>query len=247
MELELVEELRAVAADDPEELRRSLGRELVRAREVEPPLEPDGVDRQVLEQHRPALGDGVVAEPPLLRRQGRRPCGRSARCGRPRGRATASRLARPAASCTRTTRPGTSIGEQNARGSLFGRSSRSSSTFCCARRSMPRSASVPSSAGSIRSRRERRVPLDAAPGAAHVPALDLAEPEADARAEEPVAGLLPEVLGVGEQAPALLGEVVEREAEAAVEVGVARRRRAGGSRAGRPAQPAAGARSGALR
>ena len=69
--------------------------------------------------------------------------------------------------------------------------------------------------------RERRVPLDAAPRAPHIPAPDLAQSEADARAEEPVAGLHPEVFRVGEQAPALLREVVEREAEAPVEVRVA--------------------------
>src|SRR4029078_5865091 len=69
--------------------------------------------------------------------------------------------------------------------------------------------------------RERRVPLGAAPRTPHIPAPDLAQPEADARAEEPVARLRPEALRVGEQAPALLREVVEREAEAAVEVRVA--------------------------
>src|SRR4029078_520500 len=37
VELELVEELRGVAADDPEELHSSFGGELVRAREGEPP------------------------------------------------------------------------------------------------------------------------------------------------------------------------------------------------------------------
>ena len=69
--------------------------------------------------------------------------------------------------------------------------------------------------------REGGVPLDAAPGPAHVPALDLAEPDADARSEEPVAGLHPEVLRVVEEAPALLRQVVEGQAETPVEVGVA--------------------------
>ena len=54
------------------ELRRALRRKLVRARDVEPALEPGRLDRQVLEQHRPALGDGVVAEPALLDRERRR-------------------------------------------------------------------------------------------------------------------------------------------------------------------------------
>ena len=48
-----------------------------------------------------------------------------------------------------------------------------------------------------------------------VPALDLAEPDADAAAEEAVAGVLPEPLGRVEEAPALVGEVVERILEAA--------------------------------
>src|SRR2546430_15005700 len=69
--------------------------------------------------------------------------------------------------------------------------------------------------------RERRVPGGAAPGPAHVPALDLAERDVDARAEEAVARLHPEVLRIGEQAPALLREIVEGEAEAPVEVGIA--------------------------
>ena len=52
---------------------------------------------------------------------------------------------------TSITLPGISIGAQNARGLFVGRSSTSRWTFCCASRSMPRSASVPRSAGSIRS------------------------------------------------------------------------------------------------
>ena len=59
-------------------------------------------------------------------------------------------------------------------------------------------------------------------------------PSADARAEEPVARLLPQVLGDGEEAPALLREVVEREAEARGRGRRSCRRRAAGSRAGRP-------------
>ena len=61
VELDLVEELRAVPAQEPQELRRAFRRELVRAREVESPVQPRRVDRQMLEQHRPALGDGDVA------------------------------------------------------------------------------------------------------------------------------------------------------------------------------------------
>ena len=71
--------------------------------------------------------------------------------------------------------------------------------------------------------RKRVVPRDAAPDARDVPALDLAEPEPDARAERPVAGLLPHPLRRVEEVAALLGQSVEVEAEAAVELGVARR------------------------
>ena len=89
--------------------------------------------------------------------------------------------------------------------------------------------------------RERRVPGDAAPDARDVPALQLAEAEADPGAEEAVAGLLPEPLGLGEERAALLGEVVERVVEAAVELRVASARRAARSPGGRPAPPAGGA------
>ena len=91
---------------------------------------------------------------------------------------------------TSTTRSGTSIGAQNARGDFFSRCSTSSSTFACAWRSMPRSASVASSAGSILSRRERLVPLRRAEEPRDVPALGLVERDAEARAEERVARLL---------------------------------------------------------
>ena len=71
--------------------------------------------------------------------------------------------------------------------------------------------------------RESSVPGDAAERAADVPALDLAEPEPETRTEEAVAGLLPQALRVGEERPALRGEIVERKAELAVEIGVVRR------------------------
>ena len=70
--------------------------------------------------------------------------------------------------------------------------------------------------------RERRIPVGAAPRATHVPARDLAEPHPDARAKEPFARLLPEIIGLGEEAAALVREVIEREAEAPVQVGVVR-------------------------
>src|SRR5437762_7212879 len=55
---------------------------------------------------------------------------------------------------------------------------------------------------------ERAVPRDAAPDARDVPALDLAETEPDACAEEAVARVLPEPLGRVEETAALVGEIV---------------------------------------
>ena len=128
----------------------------------------------------------------------------------------------PCGLITRITRSGISIGVQNARGSLSGRSSRSSSTFRCAWRSIAEIAERRLEGGQHPCGRERRVPAGAAPGAPDVPALDLVEPHRDARAEEAVAGLHPELLRRGEEAAALFGERVEREAEVAVELRVAR-------------------------
>src|SRR5438045_1792213 len=59
-------------------------------------------------------------------------------------------------------------------------------------------------------------------GAPVVPPLDLAQAEPDWRAEEAVAGVLPQSLGVAEEVAALLGQAVERIRELAVEVGVRR-------------------------
>src|SRR5262249_62362867 len=71
--------------------------------------------------------------------------------------------------------------------------------------------------------RECGVPLSAAERPREVPPLHLAEPEPDAGTEEAVARVLPQRLGRIEEPPALVGEVVEREAEAAVQLGVVRR------------------------
>src|SRR6188768_2232310 len=73
VELELVQKLRRVAAHHVQELRHALALELVGAREVEAPRQPGRVVGQVLHEHRPALGDGDVAEALLLHQQvGRR-------------------------------------------------------------------------------------------------------------------------------------------------------------------------------
>src|SRR5579864_3197991 len=71
--------------------------------------------------------------------------------------------------------------------------------------------------------RKRLVPAGAAKHARDVPALDLAESEADPRAEEAIARVLPEPLRRVEEPPALVGEIVEGVLEAAIELGVVRR------------------------
>src|ERR671937_1589490 len=65
-ELELVEQLRRVPADEEEQPHHSLGRVLVGPWEVEAPREPGRLVGQVLQEHRPPFGHGGVAEPLLL-------------------------------------------------------------------------------------------------------------------------------------------------------------------------------------
>ena len=85
------------------------------------------------------------------------------------------------------------------------------------------SASVASSAGSIFSAGN----CGSHSGARNVritsQRLRLVEADPDAGAEEPVGRLLEDLLGRVEEVAALIGEVVEAEAEAAVELGVVRR------------------------
>ena len=69
VELDLVEQLGRVAADEEEELDGAFGRERLRAGEVEHAAEPGTVVDQMVEEHRPPLGDGVVAEALLLHLQ----------------------------------------------------------------------------------------------------------------------------------------------------------------------------------
>ena len=72
MELELVEQLRGVAADEVEKPDGRLGRVLGRLREVEHLREPARLAGDVLEQRRPSFRDGLVPEPFLLQLQLRR-------------------------------------------------------------------------------------------------------------------------------------------------------------------------------
>ena len=82
--------------------------------------------------------------------------------------------------------------------------------FGCARRSMPKSSSVASRAGSIPAAgnaASHSTPRQARPTSQRVTS---SSPRPMRAAKEPIARPLPEILGVGEEAPALLGEVVER-------------------------------------
>ena len=69
MELELVEELRRVTTHEIQQARRPFDRVLPGAREVEPARQPARLVGEVLEQHRPALGDRIVAEAFFLHRE----------------------------------------------------------------------------------------------------------------------------------------------------------------------------------
>jgi hypothetical protein len=221
VELELVEELRAVAADDPEERRRAFRGELVRAREVEAPFEPDGVDRDVLEQHRPALGDRVVAEPPFLRGE------------RGVGVGEVLRMARLVEERAPVVRPALRLHHEDDSAGHLDRGAEGARVLVRPLLEVELDALLRAEVdaeiaqGALQRRkhaigRERGVPLRAAPGSADVEARDLVEPEPDARAEEAVARLLPQPLRLGEEAAALSGKVVERKAEAPVELGLVR-------------------------
>ena len=70
VELDLVEQLRRVAAHHVQELRHAFALELVGPREVEALRQPGRVVGQVLHEHRPALGDRDVAEALLLHQRG---------------------------------------------------------------------------------------------------------------------------------------------------------------------------------
>ena len=123
---------------------------------------------------------------------------------------------------TSITLSGTSIGEQKARGVFCGRCSMSSLMFCWLSRSIPRSASVARSAGTILSpgkpsshcgERSRRCTSQRARSSSEIPS--------SAR-ERAVHALLVELLGVGEERLALRRQLLEPEAEALVELDVGR-------------------------
>ena len=124
---------------------------------------------------------------------------------------------------TSTTRSGTSIGAQNARGDFFSRASTSSSTFVCARMSIPMPESVASSAGSMSSpekcsshsgARNRR-------GMSHRCASSSEMPRRSWSSGSIVSSNRRSVSR--EDGAALVGELVELEAEAAVELDRVRR------------------------
>ena len=123
---------------------------------------------------------------------------------------------------TSITRSGTSIGAQNARGLFFGRGSRSRWTFSWERRSIPRPSSVHSSAATMRSPGKPSSHSLRAEDTRDVEAPRLLERHAGAAAQERVERGHVELLGLGEEGAALLGELVEREPEAVVELEIAR-------------------------
>ena len=222
MELELVEEFRAVTAHEPEELCRAFGREAVRLGEIEAPVEPDRIKGQVLEEHRPAFGDCVVAEHALLGRERRRRV-----CEVLRVTGLVEERVPVVRSALRLD------DEHNAAGNLDRRAERAwilVRPFLEVELDVPLRVEVDAELAERglegrehRRRREGGVPTGAAERAADIPALDLCKPEPEPRTEEAVAGLLPQALRVAEERPALRGEVVERAVELAVEIGVARR------------------------
>jgi hypothetical protein len=93
-------------------------------------------------------------------------------------------------------------------------------TFSCDRSSMPSPESVPSSAGNIRLRGEARVPLARAEESGDVPALRFLERDADPTAKQGVEGADVENLRVRQEPLALRAELLERKAEALVELQV---------------------------
>ena len=222
MELELVEELRRVAAHHVEELRRPLDLEVLRLREVEPLREPRRIVGQMLHEHRPALGDRDVAEALLLHDQV--------------GRGVRVVLRVPGLVEERAPVVGAAHrldDEDDAAGHLDRRAERSRALLrplLDVELDVLLRFEVDAEVGERRLerghhllRRELRIPLGRAERADHVPALRLVQPDADAPAEELVRGLLVELLRRVEQVAALVGELVEPEAEATVELRVVRR------------------------
>ena len=208
VELELVHELRAVAADEEQEVRGAFGREGLRAREVEPPREPRGIVRQVLHQHRPAFGDRAVAEPTLLHRE----LGAGVRKVLSVTGLVEERVPVVAAAH----RPDH---EHHLPRHLDRRAERARRLVLAILRvdvhvllRLQVDTEVgqrPFEGGKHLVGREEIVPLRCAKDARRVPALCFIEPDADAAAEQPVDGILVEVLGRVEERTALLGEVVE--------------------------------------
>ena len=106
---------------------------------------------------------------------------------------------------------------------------------------------MPSSAGTIRSDGNAWSHSTARMSRGVSQRSRLVERDADALPEQPVDAVLEHPLGVVEELPALVGELVEAEAEAAVEVDVVGRRRARARRRGGSRPPRGGRGSGAPR
>src|SRR5579872_1154124 len=221
VELELVLQLRRVAAYDEQEQRGAVGSERLGTREVEPPRQPHGIVGEVLQQHRPAFGDGAVAEPALLDLQ------LGARVREVLGVARLVEKRRPVVRAAHRLDD-----EHHLPRHLDRRAER-------ARRLVRPLLDVEVDVlllvdlhaevlqrrierGEHPLRGERGVPLRRAHDARDVPALGLVEADADALAEEAVDRVLVQRLGRGDERTALLGELVELVLEAVVELTVRR-------------------------
>ena len=135
---------------------------------------------------------------------------------------------------TSITLPGISIGAQNARGLFVGRSSTSRWTFCCASRSIPRFASVPRRAGSIRSAGNAWSQLEPRNKRRGRVARASASPMPTRSRKTPVHRVLVQALGRVEEGAALGGQPFEVVLEAvAVEVEVGGRAELGDRALGR--------------
>ena len=197
MQLELVEELRAVAADEEEQHRRALGRVLARrAGSRAAGCSHAGSSTRCWSS---IAQPSVTALSPSRRssiERSARGVARSARCGRPRGRARASRRGRRSAGSRASRGRAPRSARRTRAATCCGRCSTSRWMFACARRSMPRSASVASSAGSIRSPGNGGVPLRRAEEPRRCPSgRASARPTPTRSRKQPVGRLLVQPLG----------------------------------------------------
>ena len=248
VELELVEQLRRVAADEEEQPEHPLGRVLVGAREVELAREPAGLVGQVLHQHRPALGDRDVAEPLLLHRQVARGVAEVLGVA-----GLVEERAPVVGAADRLDHEHHLVRHLDRRAE---RARRLLRPLLDVELDVLLAVEVDPEVGQRRPQRrhhllarEALVPLRRAEQALQVPALEVVERNAEHGSRGRVEPLFVELLGVGEERLALRGELLQPEAEALVELDVGldaergqlaagrSRRRRGRSGSGAPRSP----------